>query len=417
MAPRVLVVCVLAVLAGCASDGDFPRAPGGGDGPSLGDGATPDDAGAGFDATASPQLADAATTIDHPDAAVDAGAPPPPDAAPECGDAGSGPAPTPRLALVSARDHIEGCFLVKDSLWADATRIYLASRCTPRVFVLARDRASNFPVVEVVETGTFSPAAMTGAGGRLFVAMQDGTIRVYRTDPVLTLESTIAVPGAFSFVSLDVTGGALYVGVNQAFVAVDESHVYVAALNDGDVVQELLLPDLVPGLTYGLLAEPFRTAVYERATGSRLAAIDNPPDLLGRPSHVTLHSAPPDLLLAQAGCCGRGVFVHSPPDLAPVAFLPFTWTNTVVRSGRWLLAGNEVGQVSVSDLETAPTSPGVSVDLRLLTGHTGPEDIEIRALFYDGLDDLVFAGSSWGNDTSRGPDLPSFFVLEFTTDP
>ena len=51
------------------------------------------------------------------------------------------------------------------------------------------------------------------------------------------------------------------------------------------------------------------------------------------------------------------------------------------------------------------------LDLRALTGHTGSEDIEIRSLWADGFDDLVFAASSWGNDASRGPTLPAFFVL------
>jgi hypothetical protein len=53
-----------------------------------------------------------------------------------------------------------------------------------------------------------------------------------------------------------------------------------------------------------------------------------------------------------------------------------------------------------------------SLNLRQVTGHTGIEDIEIRALWADHLDTLIFAGSSWGNDQSRGPLLPSFFVLE-----
>jgi hypothetical protein len=52
-----------------------------------------------------------------------------------------------------------------------------------------------------------------------------------------------------------------------------------------------------------------------------------------------------------------------------------------------------------------------SVDLRTLPGHIGSEDIEIRSLWGDGIDDLVFAGSSWVSDTSRGPGLLSFFVL------
>lgn len=58
-----------------------------------------------------------------------------------------------------------------------------------------------------------------------------------------------------------------------------------------------------------------------------------------------------------------------------------------------------------------------SVDLRAITGHTGSEDIEIRALWSDAYDNLVFAGSSWGNDQSRGTNLPAFFILELNTSP
>jgi len=44
----------------------------------------------------------------------------------------------------------------------------------------------------------------------------------------------------------------------------------------------------------------------------------------------------------------------------------------------------------------------------------GIEDIEIRALWTDNVDNLVFAGSTWGNDQSRSPSLPAFFVLDCT---
>ena len=64
------------------------------------------------------------------------------------------------------------------------------------------------------------------------------------------------------------------------------------------------------------------------------------------------------------------------------------------------------------DLRQNPSPLVSSADLRQLTGHTGIEDIEIRALWKDNLDNLIFAGSSWGNGGFRGPSLPSFFVLE-----
>ena len=56
------------------------------------------------------------------------------------------------------------------------------------------------------------------------------------------------------------------------------------------------------------------------------------------------------------------------------------------------------GQVDVFDLRQNPSPLVSSADLRQLTGHTGSEDIEIRALWADDLDNLIFAGSSWGND-------------------
>lgn len=50
-------------------------------------------------------------------------------------------------------------------------------------------------------------------------------------------------------------------------------------------------------------------------------------------------------------------------------------------------------------------------DLPQLTGHTEPADIEIRSLWVDDHDDLVFAGSSWA---PQRLDVPAFFVLELT---
>src|SRR5689334_20242805 len=57
----------------------------------------------------------------------------------------------PGLSLVSARDHVEGAFLTPRAIAADATRIYLASRMQDgKLFVLARDRAADFPLLQTV---------------------------------------------------------------------------------------------------------------------------------------------------------------------------------------------------------------------------------------------------------------------------
>ncbi|MGH7498434.1 MAG: hypothetical protein ACREOQ_07635, partial [Gemmatimonadales bacterium] len=83
-------------------------------------------------------------------------------------------------------------------------------------------------------------------------------------------------------------------------------------------------------------------------------------------------------------------------------------TNTVVavQGGFW--SGLETGEIGFYDSQNDLVQ---RLNLRTFTGHTGSEDIEIRSLWADGFDDLVFAGSDWGNESSRSPTLPAFFVL------
>jgi hypothetical protein len=113
------------------------------------------------------------------------------------------------------------------------------------------------------------------------------------------------------------------------------------------------------------------------------------------------------------GCCSRGFSTFDPLTARRVTHVRRYSVNTVARRGDWLVAGLESGHVEVFNIAQTSAQPVSGLDLRALTGHTGPEDIEIRALWTDANDDLVFAGSSWGNDSSRGPDLPAFFVLRF----
>jgi hypothetical protein len=78
-----------------------------------------------------------------------------------------------------------------------------------------------------------------------------------------------------------------------------------------------------------------------------------------------------------------------------------------------LVAGSEAGTMDLYILQGGGLYTFLNnVELRAMTGFTGPEDIEIRTLWMDDRDDLIFAGSSWGNDHSRSADLPSLFVLE-----
>lgn len=126
------------------------------------------------------------------------------------------------------------------------------------------------------------------------------------------------------------------------------------------------------------------------------------------------------LIQTTPGCCGKGVFLL---DLKAFSsqFLSLQFSNavrTITRlESELLLIGTESGQVHAYEFDQGRLDFRSSLDLRLATGHTGSEDIEIRALWVDDHDELVFAASSWGNDQSRRPELPSLFVLEMLHTP
>jgi len=334
----------------------------------------------------------------------------------DSGDISSGPggARTAELRLVSARDHIEGAIVTPQSVYADRERIYLATAAPPpfgshsgRLFVLARDRSANFPVLEVIEVSSAPLTAVRGDRDNLYVTSGDGNLYIYRKDNPLALIDTVDPAPLGVLSSLALYGDNLYIGA----MAVSQSRVYVAALNPGEIALEVSKKTLTEERSYGTVFEPGSTVVFDRRTGERVTGIPFPPDWFGRPGFPSTYADRRVVAQTVAGCCGSGIFLYDPRTLALDQMIPRPFTNTVIRHGSWLIGGNEGGQVDLLDLRDPPRVV-FSADLRALTGHTRIEDIEIRALWMDHWDNLIFAGSSWGNDLTRGPELPSFFVLE-----
>lgn len=312
-----------------------------------------------------------------------------------------------QIRLVSARDHIDGGMTTPQSVYADATRIYLAT-FTGKLFVLARDRAAGFPVVQVIQDTTVPLTAVRGDKHRLYVTAWDG-LRVYEKGDTLV---PVASKLGSVLSSLAVVGDRLYVSRYQGKLAVDRDHVYLSQLNPGDVAAELSSTTLATLRTYGEAFEPHDvTVVFDRRTGERLAAVPNPLDFRGQPGLTSIYADGQLLALNAGSCCGLSIFLHDARTLTSLSSIS-TNANATVRRRDLLVVGGEEGFVKVFDF-TQQSPPQVAVaDLRTLTGHTGSEDIEIRALWMDRRDNLIFAGSSWGNDLTRGPDLPSFFVLD-----
>jgi N-acetylneuraminic acid mutarotase len=306
--------------------------------------------------------------------------------------------------LVSVRDHIPGSFLTPHAMHADRDRIYLGSY-QGTLFVLARDRAADFPIVQTIDIG-MPITAIRGDADRLYLTAPDGQLRVFAKEIPLRLVAT----RSFSTYLGAVTdfGDKLYLGVGFAELAVDRDRLYLAQLSENDVVFEVDKATLEVLRTLGQPVVMGETGVYDRSTGAKLGSIPFPPSFMGPPSQPILYLDANRLFETVAGCCGMGINIISLPSLVESQFIPEAFTNTVVAVPGGFWSGLETGEVGFFDTENHLVQ---KLDLKTLTGHTGIEEIEIRALWADGFDDLVFAGSSWGNDASRGPTLPSFFVL------
>lgn len=314
------------------------------------------------------------------------------------------------LRLVSARSQLEGSLVTSQAVYADRNRIYLASY-QGKLFVLSRNRSANFPLREVIQDTSAPLTAVRGDLRHLYVASADGSLRVYRKGPRLTRIATLPLSD-FGLSALAVTGADLYVAKGQAQLAVGGTFVYLAELNEGDVAMRITKETLTPTMTYGQTFEPYTAVAFRQSNGTRIGGAPTPFDVWGQPAQPVLYASNAFLAQTVPGCCGPGIFLYHPVTFQLKQFIPRPYTNTVTQRGQWLIAGNEGGQVDAFDLSRTPSPLVSSVDLRTATGHTGGEDIEIRALWNDGIDNLIFAGSSWGNEQSRRASLPSFFVLE-----
>jgi hypothetical protein len=308
-----------------------------------------------------------------------------------------------RLELVSARDHIPGSFVSTRAVYADRDRIYLGSY-QGSLFVLARDRAADFPMIQTIDLGT----AITGVRGdadRLYVTTADGLLRVFAKGSSLTEVATRVLSTYLG--TVEVFEEKIYVTIGQAELAVDRDRLYLAQLNKEESALELDKATLEVTRTYGDTFIANKTIVYDRLTGAQAAAIPNPADLYGSISRPRLYSDGLSLFQTIAGCCGAGITIVKGPEFTESEFIGARFTNVVTKAGNGLLGGSEAGWVDYFEQNQLVITQ--QLDLRILTGHTGGDDIEIRSMWADGLDDLVFAGSSWGN--AQNLSLPAFFVL------
>ena len=324
---------------------------------------------------------------------------------------------SPQLRLVLAKDHVEGSFTTPQSVYADNHYVYLASQ-QGKLFILDKIKP-DFPLVIALQVSSAPLMAVRGDLKNIYIAGADGKTYVYGNRNPFPLVATISNAGIItkSSIAVDTTpNGSLFVSSGQSSMAVDEHYVYLSTLNYREFALKESKSNLffAPEQTFGQQFEPYITVVYDQNSGTRIRAVPNPLDINNNGfQQVALFAGDGLLVQTIAGCCGSGIYLYGAADTEFLGAIPWLYTNTVATTGRGrlLVAGTETGTVDLFDISDISSPVHLSgVNLRTATGHTGNEDIEIRSLWVD-KNGKIYAGSSWGNDQSRGPTLPSFFVL------
>ena len=320
--------------------------------------------------------------------------------------AAAGPA-AQQISLVASLS-LPGSFVTPQSVHADSERIYLCSY-QGDLFILERDRQSGFPLIQTIALGA-PLVAVRGDKDKLYVASRNGNLYVFNKTWPAQLSRAIPI-STYGLSSLELAGKEVYVAKGQGALTVTDSSLYLSEFNPGDFAVEV-------GSLRSYGESPFvtgATIVFDRQTQRILGTIANPGQ-----NFFNIHAGEEFLFLTSPGCCSAGIYVYDAVNLRAIQVLsrPTNTVASVKRRGIPLAVGaSEGGAVDLYAFDKAGYQFIDSVDLPAATGFTRPEDIEIRALWIDGIDNLVFAASSWGNDRSRAAILPSLFVLEIRNPP
>ena len=317
----------------------------------------------------------------------------------------------PTLRLVLAKTNVLGSFLTDEAVCSDKRNIYLAS-FEGNLFVLDKSK-KDYPIIAVIPVSEAPLRSVRCAGQRIYVTCGDGNLYVYGATKGFP-QLAVVLYSRYGLNSLYVDNESVILAQGQGEMTANSQTLYLSELNEGDTAFDISRAALILVEPFGQTFQPAATVAYDRSSGAQLGSIPNPPDLLGQVGTVNLYVHSDILMQTIPGCCGSGLYMYDAESLEFLGWIPRPFANTavVLRSGL-LAIGTEAGTVEVFDISN-PSAPQLvtSADLRQLTGHTGPEDIEIRSLWEDKQTGQIYAGSSWGNDVSRGPSLPAFFVLE-----
>ena len=339
------------------------------------------------------------------------------------GGSGSGGSSSPQLTLVAA-NAIQAGVTVPDAVWAGANYVYLAN-FDGHLRVIDKHQ-SAFPVIADVAASS-QLYSVRGDATSVYATANGGTLFRFSAQPPFAIQASPIYASA-PLDSLDMDQpptGTLFVSHGGAQSAADAAHVYVTELNQADGTLGISKSSGQVTVTYqGSTVDPTVTAVFDRSSGAAVGTIKNPTSISGGVASVSLYSQAGILALFVPGCCGENVYLYNATTLQQLGggWIQTFFPDTVAILGKWLIVGSEAGTVTVYDISnTAAIQPNMaaaaSINLRTVTGKTGPEDIEVRAIWAEdtGNGVRIYAGSSWGNsnlDPSYRAQLPSFFVLD-----
>ena len=316
----------------------------------------------------------------------------------------AGPLKSASLILVSVRI-VPGNLLGLEAVASDKFYAYCATY-QGTLFVLDKSK-KGLPVTAAVAVSALPLHAVRSDGQCVYVTDAGGVLSVYSaTKPFNHLASVQLSANGLDSLFVDQT--TVIVARGEGEMAANGSVVCLAELNPGDTAVVLNKATLSETGELGQTFEDGVTSVYDRSNGHRIHRIPDPINRLGQTNQPALYLNNGVLLQTIVGPYGTGVTFSQPSSGAPLGSLSWPFANAAIelQSG-FLAVGTEAGTVSLFDANGKLLS---TINLRRLTGHNGPDAIEIRTLWEDPWTGDIYAGSSWSDPTA-----PSFFVLRVIT--
>ncbi len=174
----------------------------------------------------------------------------------------------PQISLVTSVN-LPGSFVSAQNVYADSQRVYLSSY-EGTIFVLQRNRAANFPLIQTISIGC-PIASVRGDSNNLYAAGRDGNLYVYSKTWPLQLLRVVPL-SSYGLSALEVVGENLYAAKGQASMAATASGLFLSEVNAGDYAVQVGSTN-----SYGQGgAAQGTTAAFNPQTTQQMGAIPNP---------------------------------------------------------------------------------------------------------------------------------------------